>query len=53
MPMNWKSPRAVETRIRRLTREIAKIDDVFYGANTGTQYSEVSNSPSAVSTQLI
>lgn len=31
--MNWKTPRAVETRIKRLTREIAKIDDVFYNVN--------------------
>jgi hypothetical protein len=31
--MNWKNPRAVETKIRRLTREIAKIDDVFYNVN--------------------
>ena len=31
--MNSKTPHAVESRIRRLTREIAKIDDVFYGVN--------------------
>lgn len=31
--MNWKNPRAVENKIRRLTREIAKIDDVFYNLN--------------------
>lgn len=31
--MNWKTPRSVETRIKRLTREIAKIDDVFYNVN--------------------
>lgn len=31
--MNWKSPRSVETTIRRLTREIAKIDEVFYRVN--------------------
>ena len=30
--MNSKTPHAVENKIRRLTREIAKIDDVFYGA---------------------
>lgn len=31
--MNWKNSRAVETKIRRLTREIAKIDDVLYNVN--------------------
>lgn len=31
--MNWKNPRAVETKIRRLTGEITKIDDVFYNVN--------------------
>lgn len=31
--VNWKNPRSVETKIRRLTREIAKIDDVFYNVN--------------------
>ena len=31
--MNWKNARAVETKINRLTREIRKIDDVFYGLN--------------------
>lgn len=31
--MNWENPRAVENKIRRLTREIAKIDDVFYNVN--------------------
>ncbi len=31
--MNWRNLRAVENKIRRLTREIAKIDDVFYNLN--------------------
>ena len=31
--MNWKNPRAVETKIKRLRREIAKIDDVLYNIN--------------------
>jgi len=31
--MNWKNPRSVETKISRLTREIAKIDDVLYNLN--------------------
>ncbi len=31
--MNWKNPLAVETKIRRLTGEITKIDDVFYNVN--------------------
>lgn len=32
--MNWKNPHiAVETKIKRLTRELAKIDDVFYKLN--------------------
>lgn len=31
--MNWDNPRGVETKIRRLSREIAKIDDVFYNVN--------------------
>lgn len=31
--MNWKESRSVETTIRRLTREIAKIDEVFYRVN--------------------
>ena len=31
--MIWSNPQAVETKIRRLTREIAKIDDVFYNVN--------------------
>lgn len=31
--MDWKNPRAVEKKIRRLTREIARIDDAFYNFN--------------------
>lgn len=31
--MNWTNPRSVETAIKRLTREIAEIDDVFYHLN--------------------
>jgi len=31
--MNWKSPRAVENKIKRLTGEIKKIDDIFYNVN--------------------
>ncbi|HZM10245.1 MAG TPA: hypothetical protein VFC15_08550 [Candidatus Limnocylindrales bacterium] len=31
--MNWKNPRSVEATITRLTREIAKIDEVFYMVN--------------------
>ena len=28
--MDWTNPRSIETTIKRLTREIAEIDDVFY-----------------------
>jgi hypothetical protein len=31
--MNWKNPKYVEATITRLTREIAKIDEVFYMVN--------------------
>lgn len=33
MAMNWRNPRAIETKIRRLTREIASIDEVLYNVN--------------------
>jgi hypothetical protein len=31
--VNWKDSRSVEKRIRRLTREIARIDEFFYATN--------------------
>src|SRR4051794_38364046 len=31
--MNWGNPRSVETKITRLTREIAEIDQFFYKVN--------------------
>ena len=34
--MDWGNSRSVETKIRRLTREIRKIDEFFYGSNKDT-----------------
>ncbi len=31
--MDWSNPRSVETRVRRLKKEIAAIDDAFYGVS--------------------
>ncbi len=31
--MDWNNSRSIETKIRRLTREIRKIDELFYGTN--------------------
>lgn len=31
--MDWNNSRSIETKIRRLTREIRKIDDFFYGTD--------------------
>lgn len=31
--MNWRDPKSVEAKIRRLTREIATIDEFFYRGN--------------------
>jgi hypothetical protein len=31
--MDWKNPKSVETTIKRLTKEIAEIDDYFYRGN--------------------
>src|SRR5262245_34829945 len=35
--MNWNDPRAVETKIKRLTREIAEIDKFFYRVNANEE----------------
>jgi hypothetical protein len=31
--MDWRNPKSVESKIRRLTREIAAIDELFYRGN--------------------
>jgi hypothetical protein len=31
--MSWRNPKSVESKIRRLTREIAAIDEFFYLGN--------------------
>jgi len=34
--MDWGNSRSVETKIRRLTRKISKIDEFFYGSKKVT-----------------